>query len=87
MACVRELSGKRNILWQIWDEHVFAHEKEYWECHTFPLPSFFLANPKVAATDTLILSIQLQSPLAGPAPEVQHARHVPRYSRARMYSY
>ena len=77
MACVREPNGKRQVLWQIWEEHHFAQEKEYWECHTFPLPSFFLANPKVAASDALIFSIQLQSPLTGPIPEVQHARQVP----------
>lgn len=80
MISVREPGHNRPVIWQTWGEHHFCHEREFWECHTFPLLSTLLSNTKVASSNSIHLSVQLQSPLAGPPPEVQDARHVPRYA-------
>lgn len=77
MVCAREPGSRGAILWQAWEEHLFRHENEYWECHSFPLPSTLLANPRVAASDAVLLSVQVQSPLSGPLPLVQNAKQVP----------
>lgn len=79
MVSVKEPGCNRSIIWQTWGEHHFSHDQEFWECHTFPSLADLLSNPKVAGSDKCYLSVQLQSPLAGPLPEVQDARHVPRY--------
>lgn len=78
MAAVRDSSSSKQVIWQVWEDFTFAHEKEFWECHTFPMPEMLLSHTSVALSDSIQLSIQLQTPVAGPFPTLQHKKNVPR---------
>ena len=47
-------------IWRKFDDVVFSGDREYYRCE-FPTLNELLANPRVNATDSLVLSVQIQS--------------------------
>ena len=53
-------SSQASYIWRRFDDCVFSADREYFRCE-FPPLSELLANPRVNATDSLVLSVQIQS--------------------------
>ncbi|KAG8884903.1 hypothetical protein FRB98_002101 [Tulasnella sp. 332] len=74
---VGERGARSDWLWESWErEFVFRKDAEFWECQLPPL-STMLSHPRIAAQDSLVLCIQIHSPV-GFYPQFPHAYYVPR---------
>ncbi|KAG8990460.1 hypothetical protein FRB94_000288 [Tulasnella sp. JGI-2019a] len=72
-----ERGARSEWLWESWErEFVFRKDAEFWECQLPPL-STLLSHPRIAAQDSLVLCIQIHSPI-GFYPQFPHAYYVPR---------
>lgn len=73
-------------IWELWQLHTFGDTSDYMECHTFPLPSALLQNPKIRQSDSIILSVQIQSPVSASAASAKRAASlaIPQFPNARL---
>ncbi|KAG8720757.1 hypothetical protein FRC09_009051 [Ceratobasidium sp. 395] len=85
MAAVRvrgDLAGERGAradwLWEFWDQDwTFRKESEFWECSLPPL-STILEHPRVAATNSFVLCIQIHTPVGPQIPQQPSIYYVPK---------
>ncbi|KAG9122673.1 hypothetical protein FRC07_000854 [Ceratobasidium sp. 392] len=85
MAAVKvrgDLAGERGAradwLWEFWDQDwTFRKESEFWECSLPPL-STILEHPRVAATNSFVLCIQIHTPVGPQIPQQPSIYYVPK---------
>ncbi|QRV75971.1 hypothetical protein RhiJN_03986 [Ceratobasidium sp. AG-Ba] len=85
MAAVKargDLAGERGAradwLWEFWDQDwTFRKESEFWEC-TLPPLSTLLEHPRVAATNSFVLCIQIHTPVGPQIPQQPSIYYVPK---------
>ncbi|KAF4601950.1 hypothetical protein EYR40_005151 [Pleurotus pulmonarius] len=82
IKCQDDRSGERGSrpdwVWQIWhNDWNFRQESEVWECSLPPL-SALLENDRIRETDSLVICIQLHSPVGPFFPQHPSAYYVPR---------
>ncbi|CAE6436993.1 unnamed protein product [Rhizoctonia solani] len=73
-----ERGARADWVWEFWDqEWTFRKESEFWEC---PLPSLstLLEHPRIAATNSFILCIQIHTPVGPQIPQQPSIYYVPK---------
>ncbi|KAI0775947.1 hypothetical protein BD413DRAFT_648910 [Trametes elegans] len=73
-----ERGARADWVWENWQNNwVFRHDNEVWDC---PLPSLseLLENPRIQATDSFVICIQMHSPVGPFYPQQPSAYFVPR---------
>ncbi|GAB1519148.1 hypothetical protein RhiTH_002214 [Rhizoctonia solani] len=85
MAAIKvrgDLAGERGAradwVWEFWDqEWTFRKENEFWECSLPPL-STLLEHPRIAATNSFVLCIQIHTPVGPQIPQQPSIYYVPK---------
>ncbi|KAG9093836.1 hypothetical protein FS749_013642 [Ceratobasidium sp. UAMH 11750] len=85
MAAVKvrgDLAGERGAradwLWEFWDQDwTFRKESEFWECPLPPLATI-LEHPRVAATNSFVLCVQIHTPVGPQIPQQPSIHYVPK---------
>lgn len=70
-------------IWELWQAHTFGDTSDYMEC-TFPLPSTLLQNLKVRHSDSVILTVQVQSPASASSARRASPLNIPQFPSARL---
>ncbi|KDN36028.1 hypothetical protein RSAG8_11114, partial [Rhizoctonia solani AG-8 WAC10335] len=73
-----ERGARADWVWEFWDqEWTFRKESEFWEC---PLPSLstLLEHPRIAATNSFVLCIQIHTPVGPQIPQQPSIYYVPK---------
>ena len=71
-------AGRTGWIWRVWEEFVFTRDLEFWQSNQFPNLSTLLENAKIRATDAMVLSIQISSPLSPAPPQIDGSHYVPK---------
>ncbi|KAJ1311189.1 hypothetical protein OPQ81_009690 [Rhizoctonia solani] len=73
-----ERGARADWVWEFWDqEWTFRKESEFWECSLPPL-STLLEHPRIAATNSFILCIQIHTPVGPQIPQQPSIYYVPK---------
>lgn len=76
-----DFAGQRGArtewIWETWEDFVFRKGSEFWEC-TLPTLAVLLENPRISASDSFTLSIQLHTPVGPHYPQQPAAYYVPK---------
>ncbi|KIM29080.1 hypothetical protein M408DRAFT_329095 [Serendipita vermifera MAFF 305830] len=74
---VGQRGARAEWVWEFWDDFVFRKGSEFWECNLPALPTL-LDNPRISASDSFTLSIQLHTPVGPHFPQQPAAYYVPK---------
>ncbi|KAI0796913.1 hypothetical protein C8Q75DRAFT_790900 [Abortiporus biennis] len=82
IKCQEDRAGERGAradwAWEFWqNDWVFREDSEVWECPLPPL-SALLENPRIKATDSFVICVQIHSPVGPFFPQQPSASYVPR---------
>ncbi|KIK67825.1 hypothetical protein GYMLUDRAFT_155333 [Collybiopsis luxurians FD-317 M1] len=81
IKCQDDKAGERGARadwpFEVWDDWVFRTDNEVWEC-ALPSLSTLLSHPRIAATDSFIISIQIHSPAGPSLPAQPSVYYVPK---------
>lgn len=75
---IGERGARPDWVWEFWQNNwVFRQESEVWEC---PLPSLssLLENQRIRETDSLVICVQIHSPIGPSIPQQPSVYYVPR---------
>ncbi|CAE6449682.1 unnamed protein product [Rhizoctonia solani] len=73
-----ERGARADWVWEFWDqEWTFRKESEFWEC-SLPSLSTLLEHPRIAATNSFVLCIQIHTPVGPQIPQQPSIYYVPK---------
>ncbi|KAG8715449.1 hypothetical protein FRC11_004109 [Ceratobasidium sp. 423] len=73
-----ERGARADWVWEFWDqEWTFRKESEFWEC-SLPSLSTLLEHPRIAATNSFVLCIQIHAPVGPQIPQQPSIYYVPK---------
>lgn len=73
-----ERGARADWVWEFWDqEWTFRKESEFWEC-SLPSLSTLLEHPRIAATNSFTLCIQIHTPVGPQIPQQPSVYYVPK---------